>query len=1112
MTDVAGLSEIGSWHPEAITVAERELPAYLLRQRWYPAKDAVTPTVSLQKLIPMEEGDGNSAMAVWNIRAEGREPFSIFFPLAVVDQAAQEDLAGPMVVARLPDGRTLVDATERDSFVKALVLRILHPSRQQSSAVTTGHTHHIAALEDTPQATWQVKRSSVEQSNTSIRLADKSILKVIRKLSPGIHPELEMSRFLTEVAHFRATPTLLGWIDVTEETVAILQEFIPNEGDGWSWSRSQLKAGKMGADRAIRWLALLGERTAEMHAALNVNTADAAFNAEAAESSDWLHWTQDLAAMAGRVRDSLRASESHLDAQTLALAQSFRDKESALEAWLGSFVASPPAWCKTRHHGDFHLGQVLVAGEDAAIVDFEGEPLRSLEQRRAKQVPLRDIAGMVRSIQYVGATLLRELPPSMPAEGQEEETARLNDWTAAASGAFVQRYLRRLQEKSCDPVDATVAERIIDFFLIEKAMYEVLYELSNRPTWTSVPLQYLNSRLQLIGPAEKPLSRTRHHDMPFGADSRGAGGVRFRLWAPHCPEIAVVTRTPKEAQERIANLVRSEDGWHELIDPQARPGTLYQYLLPDGTRVPDPASRFQPQDVHGPSEVIDPTAFAWSGSWSARPWAEAVIYELHVGAFTPEGTFLAAIERLDHLVALGVSAIELMPIADFPGTRNWGYDGVLWYAPDSSYGRPEDLKCLIEAAHKRGIMVILDVVYNHLGPDGNFLPSYAPGFFTDRHKTPWGAAINFDGQHAGAVREFVIHNALYWLEEYNLDGLRLDAVHAILDDSPEHLLQELARRVRAAHSRPIHLLLENEENAVRWLSREAANEIRAYSAQWNDDVHHVLHVAATGEAQGYYADYAGQTEKLGRALAEGFAYQGEIMPFSARPRGEPSGRLPPTAFVAFIQNHDQIGNRAFGDRIIHGANEQALRAIASIYLLLPQIPMLFMGEEWGSQQPFPFFCDFHGALGEAVRKGRREEFAKFPQFQDESNRQRIPDPQAEATFLSAKLRWEEAGMPDGMRWLTFYRGILKVRRTRIVPLLSEMRCGGTFKVRGAGAVEVNWKLDPTDSLSLKANLSNATVTGFTPSAGRLIWQEGSAEHHQLSPWSVCWDITYESKT
>jgi malto-oligosyltrehalose trehalohydrolase len=293
---------------------------------------------------------------------------------------------------------------------------------------------------------------------------------------------------------------------------------------------------------------------------------------------------------------------------------------------------------------------------------------------------------------------------------------------------------------------------------------------------------------------------------------------------------------------------------------------------------------------------------------------------------------------------------------------------------------------------------------------------------------------------------------------------------------------------------------------------EAGNEIRAYSAQWNDDVHHVLHVAATGEAQGYYADYAGQTEKLGRALAEGFAYQGEIMPFSARPRGEPSSLLPPTAFVAFIQNHDQIGNRAFGDRIVHGASEQALRAIASIYLLLPQIPMLFMGEEWGSQQPFPFFCDFHGALGEAVRKGRREEFARFPEFQDESNRQRIPDPQAEATFFSAKLRWEDSGMPDGMRWLNFYRGILAVRRARILPLLREMRCGGTFEVRGAGAVEVNWKLDSTDSLTLKANLSNAMVSGFTPSAGRVIWQEGSTENDQLSPWSVCWDITSAGQT
>lgn len=605
-------------------------------------------------------------------------------------------------------------------------------------------------------------------------------------------------------------------------------------------------------------------------------------------------------------------------------------------------------------------------------------------------------------------------------------------------------------------------------------------------------------------------SRARRHRMPFGAELQAGGGVRFRLWAPQCPHISVAIRSADGSLERVVPMVALGDGWHELVDKIAGAGTLYDYLLPDGMHVPDPASRFQPQDVHGPSEVIDPANFAWSASWKGRSWKEAVIYELHVGAFTPEGTFLAAIERLEHLSALGVTAIELMPIADFPGKRNWGYDGVLWYAPDSSYGRPEDLKTLIEAAHSRGFMVLLDVIYNHFGPDGNFLPAYASSFFTDRHKTPWGAAVNYDGPLAATVREFVIHNALYWLEEYNLDGLRLDAVHAIVDDSPEHLLDELARRLRAAHARPIHLLLENEENAPQWLSRDPAGGAPGYSAQWNDDVHHVLHVAATGEANGYYADYFGDTKKLGRAIAEGFAFQGETMPFSGRRRGEPSGALSPTSFVAFIQNHDQIGNRAYGERIVHLAPYDALRAITAVYLLLPQIPMLFMGEEWGSVQPFPFFCDFHGALGDAVRKGRREEFAKFPEFQNEADRHKIPDPQAEDTFLSAKLRWQEIDEPSHAAWLDYYRRILKVRGVHIVPILSEIRRGGLFTARGAGAVEVSWGLNSGGQLALQANLSDKAAAGFTQASTRLLWEEGGARNGELSPWSVRWHLTSKS--
>lgn len=497
-------------------------------------------------------------------------------------------------------------------------------------------------------------------------------------------------------------------------------------------------------------------------------------------------------------------------------------------------------------------------------------------------------------------------------------------------------------------------------------------------------------------------STVRVHTMPFGAQVYPDGSVCFRLWAPGQERIALVL----EGDAIKLPMTPLADGWHERVIDRVAPGRRYRFELADGLRVPDPALRHQPEDVHGPNEVIDPRAYRWSdGAWRGLPWTEAVVYELHVGSFTPEGTFRALIEKLDHLVELGVTAIELMPIADFPGARNWGYGGVLPFAPDASYGRPEDLKALVDAAHAKGLMVFLDVVYNRFGPEGNYLPVYAPPFFTDRHKTPWGDAVNFDGASSRPVREFVIHNALYWIEEFHLDGLRLDAVHAIIDDSPKHILEELAERVRAlADERRIHLILENEENEARRLEREFSGHARWYTAQWNDDVHHFLHTAATGENAGYYGDYQGEVDKLGRALTEGFAFQGEMMEYRDEPRGEPSGHLPPTAFVAFIQNHDQVGNRAFGERITATAPAEAVRAIAAVYLLSPQIPMLFMGEEWAAAQPFPFFCDFDEELAAAVREGRREEFARFPEFQDPKARAYLrPDGRRHVSLRQTRL-------------------------------------------------------------------------------------------------------------
>lgn len=478
-----------------------------------------------------------------------------------------------------------------------------------------------------------------------------------------------------------------------------------------------------------------------------------------------------------------------------------------------------------------------------------------------------------------------------------------------------------------------------------------------------------------------------------------------------------------------------------------------------------------------------------------------VIYELHVGCFTAQGTFRAAIDRLDHLHELGVTALQIMPVSDFPGRYNWGYDGVLPYAPDSSYGRPEDLMALVDAAHERGISVFLDLVYNHFGPDGNYIPSYAP-LFTDHHKTPWGHGINYDGEGSEMIREFVIENALYWITEFRLDGLRFDAVHAIKDDSKEHLLHALARRIRAAAGdRHVHLLVENEENDSELLQRDGSGAVRLFTAQWNDDLHHVLHIAATGETFGYYADYAGDGDKLGRALAEGFVFQGEHMPYRGGSRGRPSGHLPPTAFVSFIQNHDQIGNRALGDRIMAASPADAVKAVISIYLLAPEVPMLFMGEEWAAGEPFPFFCDFDEDLNDKVRKGRREELSRLPGFDADE----LLDPTAPSTFAAAKLDWSKCASSER---LEFYRRLLDLRHQRIVPLLKGAG-GGNAAHRSDGATfAVDWTLAGDRRLHLDANLgSEAVRPPKRCDQGETIFCLGSGDGGQLAPWTVIWRIS-----
>ena len=568
--------------------------------------------------------------------------------------------------------------------------------------------------------------------------------------------------------------------------------------------------------------------------------------------------------------------------------------------------------------------------------------------------------------------------------------------------------------------------------------------------------------------------------MPFGAELR-ADGVLFRLWAPGARRVELGIA---EARGTLVwrDMPARDSGWYELHVGDAAAATRYRYRLDGCDVVPDPAARFNPGDVHGDSQVVDPHAFDWTDvAWRNRPWHEAVIYELHVGTFTPQGTFRAVIERLDYLARLGVTAIELMPLADFPGARNWGYAGVLPYAPDAQYGTPDDLKALVVAAHARGLMVLIDVVYNHFGPEGNYLHRLAPPFFTARHHTPWGAAIDFEGPDSRVVRDFFIHNALYWIEEFHVDGLRFDAVHAIVDASQPDVLTELATRVREGpgRARPIHLVLENDRNEAHRLVRDEGRRPQLYTAQWNDDCHHALHVLLTGESASYYADYADDPlQRLGRCLAEGFAYQGERSGFRGEPRGEPSAALPPEAFVNFLQNHDQVGNRALGERLAALAPERALRIAVAIVLLAPAPPLLFMGEEFGADTPFQFFCDFGPELAEAVRNGRREEFAGL--IDDSTS---VPDPTALDTFEHSTLDWSSVERNGHARWHALYVDLLARRGELVAPLIVRIVPGrASHAVPASGALDVRWPLDDGRTLVLHARLpgSNAPIPAAPP--------------------------------
>jgi maltooligosyltrehalose trehalohydrolase len=563
---------------------------------------------------------------------------------------------------------------------------------------------------------------------------------------------------------------------------------------------------------------------------------------------------------------------------------------------------------------------------------------------------------------------------------------------------------------------------------------------------------------------------TRGFNLSHGASLIAPNRTRFQFWAPDVATVGL------EIEGRSAQLMQAEaGGWHRL-EIDCGPGTRYRYRVSPDLAVPDPASRAQANDVHGPSVVVDPAAYTWrSTGWRGRPWREAILYELHPGAL---GGFRGIAEHLPRLKELGITAVELMPIADFFGARNWGYDGVLPFAPDAAYGTPDDLKALIDRAHELGLMMFQDVVYNHFGPEGNYLHAYAGAFFRADLHTPWGAAIDFKNP---VVRRFFIENALYWLEEYRFDGLRLDAVHAI----PERdWLLELAETVhKTVTDRHVHLVLENDDNDARLLES-------AFTAQWNDDAHHAAHVLIAGETGGYYSDYAeNPAAALARCLEQGFAFQGEASAYrDGAHRGSPSAHLSPLNFVFFLQNHDQIGNRAFGDRLAAIADPDVLKVGLALLLLAPQVPLLFMGEEVGAREPFLFFANYEGDLAAAVKNGRRKEFGKFPEFATEEAQRRIPDPNKADTFEKSRPNFE--AYDDWARdWLEFSRRLIALRHDAIIPRLEGVRAVGAQALT-THALQARWILGDGSALILAANFGPEPVR-LPPVPGNHLFSHGA---------------------
>ena len=530
-------------------------------------------------------------------------------------------------------------------------------------------------------------------------------------------------------------------------------------------------------------------------------------------------------------------------------------------------------------------------------------------------------------------------------------------------------------------------------------------------------------------------------------------GTRFTVWAPLAERLELVVEQPAPPPDRRRDAAPREPSPRdhaprEQRDPEpgtfalrragaglftrvvrgVGPGTRYRLRIDGRGPFPDPASRFQPQGVHGPSQVIDPRAFPWSDAgWRGRPLEQLVLYELHAGTFTPQGTFAAAIAKLPHLVELGITAIQLMPVAEFPGDRNWGYDGAALFAPTRCYGAPDDLRRLVDAAHAHGLAVHLDLVLNHLGPDGAYVVAFAPAMLAKDRPTGWGAGMNLDGPHSAGVREFLIRNAIHWVSEYHLDGLRLDATPALRDASPRHFLAELGARVRAAAAeRPVVVVAEDVRNLATLVRPEPAGGF-GLDATWSFDFHHQLHRMLTGDTGGYFVDFEDSAANLATIVGRGWLHAGQPSRFWGGPRGtDPSG-IPPPRFVFYLQNHDEVGNRSSGERLHHRIDPAAWRAALTLLLTAPQTPLLFMGQEWAAGTPFRFFTHHHAALGDRIAAGRRRELARLGELAHAGSE--VPHPQEEETFETSRLCWDELARAPHAAALALHRALLRLRKT-----------------------------------------------------------------------------------